>query len=318
MNRTQRILVALLLFQIVLSAVLLRPRKMDGGGGEPLLAGLTADDVIGLKIDGGESSSVELNRVDGVWSLPAVDDYPAKDTMLKGALDKLVKLDTKRLITRTASSHKRLQVSADEYVRRIEVTTSAGRTYALFLGSSPSYGATHVRLDGKDETYLAGDLSPWELGTTTTSWVDTAFVSVPEEEIASVVISNANGVVTIDHDTAGKWALADLAVGESQNDEAISSAVTRASSMTLQAPLGKTQKLEYGLDNALAIVKIQLKDGEPLTLTVGAQDAGDRTYVVKSSSSPYFVRVAEYSVKPLVENARSAYLAVPATPTLSP
>ena len=314
MNRTQRILIALLVFQVILSIVLLRPGKISGGG-EVLLAGVLADNVTSLIVDGRESGRVELHRVDGAWSLPAADDYPANDTRVKDALSKLLAIDTRRLITRTASSQKRLQVSADDYVRRIEIKTSAGNTYVLFLGSSPSYGATHVRLDGKDETYLAGQLSSWDLGTTAASWVDTAFVSVPEDQISSVVITNASGQVTLNHDTAGKWTLADLADGETQNDDAVKTTVTRVAAVMLQAPLGKTIKPEYGLDHPLAVVTVQRKDGDPETLTVGAQDATDRSYVLQSSSSPYFVRVAEYSVKPLVENARSAYLTAAATPT---
>lgn len=318
MNRTQRILAALLALQVILSVVLLRPRRISDSAGEKLLAGVAADDVTTVIIDGRESGTVELHKIDGSWTLPAVDDYPASDTRVKDALTKLVAIDTKRLITRTASSQKRLQVSAEEYVRRIEIKTSAGSSYVLLLGSSPSYGATHVRLASKDETYLAGDISSWEFGTTTTSWVDTAYVSVPEEQISSVTIKNALGQVTLNHDAAGSWALADLAGGETQNDEAVKTAVMRASSVTLQAPLGKTKKPEYGLDNPLTVVTIQRKDGDPLSLTVGAQDATDRSYVVQASSSPYFVRVAEYAVRPLVENARSAYLAVPATVTPKP
>ncbi|HOU24744.1 MAG TPA: hypothetical protein PLN42_10915, partial [Anaerolineae bacterium] len=68
MNRTQRILIALLVFQVILSIVLLRPGKISGGG-EVLLAGVAADNVTSLIVDGRESGRVELHRVNGVWSL---------------------------------------------------------------------------------------------------------------------------------------------------------------------------------------------------------------------------------------------------------
>lgn len=319
MNRIQRVLAFVLVLQVILSVVLLRPRKISGGAGEKLLAGVAAEDVISIIVDGGESGSVELRKTDGSWTLPAADNYPASDSKVSDALTKLVTFDTRRLITRTPASHKRLQVSNDEYVRRIEIKTAAGGDWVIFLGSSPSYGATHVRLDGKNETYLAGNASSWEFGTTAASWVDTTYVSVPEEQISSVTIKNGLGQVTLNHDTAGKWALADLAGGEVQNDDAVRTVVTRVSSVTLQAPLGKTIRPEYGLDKPLAVVTVQRKDGgDPLVLTVGAQDPTDRSYVVQSSTSTYVVRVAEYSVRQLVENARSAYLSPPATPTPKP
>jgi hypothetical protein len=47
---------------------------------------------------------------------------------------------------------------------------------------------------------------------------------------------------------------------------------------------------------------------------VGTQDAGDLSYVVDSSESPYYVRVSEFTVKDFVEKAREDFLVVPPTP----
>jgi hypothetical protein len=60
------------------------------------------------------------------------------------------------------------------------------------------------------------------------------------------------------------------------------------------------------------------------TLRVGAKDDKDGSFVVISSESPYYVRVAGYSVENFVEKARDYFLQAPptaapaSTPTQSP
>ena len=52
-----------------------------------------------------------------------------------------------------------------------------------------------------------------------------------------------------------------------------------------------------------------------VALLIGPFDPDDNSYAVISSESPYYVRVAEYSVKDLVENTRDDLLKVEPTPT---
>jgi hypothetical protein len=314
----QRVLAAILMMQVTLSVVLLWPRRGSTETGGPLIPGLAQPDVKLLAISDGDGGRIELKAAGGAWVLSGSDDYPANGANVATALDRIAALDTRRLITRTSSSHKRLQVSADDYVRRIELQMSGGTRHVLYMGSSPSYGATHVRLDGQDATYLANDVTPWEYATSAASWIDTKFVTISEDELAAVLVDNALGRVIFNREESGEWMLGDLAAGENQADETVKTAVARASSIVMQAPLGKTVLAEHGLDRPLAVITLQLKDGDPVTVLVGAQSASDRSYVVQASISPYLVRVSEYSVKTLVENGRSAYLAPQVTPSPAP
>jgi hypothetical protein len=52
-----------------------------------------------------------------------------------------------------------------------------------------------------------------------------------------------------------------------------------------------------------------------ITIHVGALDPDDESYVVGSSVSPYYVRVASYSLQDLVEKDREGFLQLPPTPT---
>lgn len=314
MNRTQQILAAALAIQILLSVVLFWPKRATTGSSGPLLPEVKKEDIVAITVTDNEGKSVQLRQVAGNWVLPEADDYPLKAERITQALDKIVGLTTQRLVTRTEASHKRLQVAADDFLRRLDLETASGAKYTLFLGSSPSYGNTHVRLDGRKETYLATNLTPWEFDSSPTIWVDTAYFNIPQDQITRITVTNPKGTFTLEKNTEGKWTLPDLTPGEELATETINLIVTRATSVTMLKPLGKEKRPEYGLDNPVAVVTLQ-KGEETITLSIGAQDPTDKSYVVNVSTSPYYVRVGEYMVKPLVEYGRENLFPPKVTPT---
>jgi len=313
MNRLQQILAGVLVVQVILAAVLLWPRAATGGI-ETLLAGVEAEDIVALVITDAQGNEIELHKMTGAWVLPQADDYPVKADSIQSVVDKMLAVDTQRLVTRTAASHTRLQVAADDFNRRVELETAGGTRHTLYVGSSPSYGATHVRLEGRDETYLTNSITQYDLGATPSSWVDTIYVQVPQDEIVGARLENAQGTVEFNKDEQGNWTLADLQIGEQIDAAGINSMVTRAASLTMLEPLGKEELPAYGLDDPKAVLTV-VKEAEQITIMVGAQDPNDRSYTVKASTSPYYVRVSEYTVQAMVENAREDFLQPPPTPT---
>ena len=315
MNRTQRILAAVLAVQIVLSVVTLWPRAARSDEGTALFPDLQAADVVALSIADNDGNSIQMRRVDGSWVLPDADDYPARTENIAPVLDKIVALDTRRLVTRTASSHKRLQVAAESFVRRLDLETAGGTKHTLYLGSSPSYGATHMRVEGRDETYLASNMTAWEFGTAPPSWIDNTYFSVAQDQLSAITVQNARGTLTFNRDAEGNWTLVELPVGEELAVDTVKQVVDRATSVTLLRPLGKASLPDYGMDNPLAVVTLQPKEGQPITLRIGAQDARDQSYAVHVSTSPYYVRVSEYFLQALVENGVNEFLVPEVTPT---
>jgi hypothetical protein len=83
-------------------------------------------------------------------------------------------------------------------------------------------------------------------------------------------------------------------------------------------PLGNAEIASYGLAQPAALATLMVKSGDAtksVTVAVGAKDAADSAYTVKSSDSPYYVKVAESDVKDLVEKKRAGFLGVSPTPT---
>jgi hypothetical protein len=321
MNRTNQILAAVLAVQIVLVAVAFWPRPASVAGGESLLAGLEAEQIARLTISDGTGKQIKLTNELGSWVLPEADDYPCAENKVPQFLEKIAALKTNRLVTQTPASHKRLKVADDAFERRIELELADGTTHRLYLGTSPSYGVSHVRVVGRDEVYLASMLAS-DAGVNASNWVDTLYFSVTQDQIVALTLENGNGRFEFEKDDAGAWTMKGLAADETLKENNVTSLVNRASSVQMLRPLGQEPQDDYGLETPNAVVTVETRDDEgnikSYTLSVGAQSEEDKSYVVISSESPYYVRVSDYTVKNFVERVRDDFLELPPTPTPEP
>lgn len=311
MKRYQQILGAVLVLQIALVAVVFWPRTTASGDeGGVMLEGVETTDVVALTIKDMDGKEIELRKSGDTWVLPNSGDYPVQADKVTGLLDKLVAITTGRLVTRTADSHKRLQVAADDFMRRIEIETLDGERRVIYLGSSPSYGAIHVRAEGENETFLTNEVSSWEANTAESSWIDTGYVSVDSETLVAVTLQNPNGQWSFEKDAEGNWTMVDLPAGETLNTNNVTSVVNQASRINMVRPLGQEEDPDYGLDQPTGVVTLRTTEGT-ITVEIGAQSAEDNSYVVKSSDSPYYVRVSEYGVKSLLDKTAGDFVVAP-------
>jgi hypothetical protein len=312
-KRHHMILAGVLVAQIALSVVVFWPRASTAGQSESLFPDVEAGDVTSLTIEDDQGNVIELAKVTGEWVLPEADDYPAQGDTVSSFLDKLLAISTGRLVTQSDTSHKRLQVAPDEFVRRISFETGDGTKETIYLGSSPQFGAMHFRQDGQSETYLTGELTSFDANASASAWIDTSYQSVTQEDVTRMTLENSNGSFVFEKDDEGNWTLADLGEDESLDETQVTSLLRRAAVVTMKAPLGREERPSYGTDAPNAVVTLETGD-KTVTLRVGAKDADAASYVVKSSESAYYVQVAEASVKALVENGRDAFLEEPPTP----
>jgi hypothetical protein len=313
---TTQILGALLVAQIALSVVLLWPRPAAAGASGAPLLGIKADDVTSLAVTDNQGNHLKLAKSGAQWVLPEAGDYPADATKITPVLNSLVDMKASRLVAQTPASYARLQVADNAYARRVDVETPAG-TRTVYVGTSGGGGSTHARLAGQNQVYLVSGLADWQLGADAASWTNPAYLTVPQTDVVAITLSNASGQLSFAKGADGAWTLQGLAAGETTDGQSVQGLLTAASYVTLVQPLGKTEDPSYGLGQPAAVVTLNTKSdsGEKTyTLTVGAYDPNDQTYIVKSSESPYFVRSRDAGLKDLVEKKRDGFLAAPATP----
>jgi hypothetical protein len=320
MNRTNQILAAVLVVQIALVAAVFWPRPAASlTGGESLFPDLDADQIVRLTVSDVDGNQIRLAKGDEGWVLPEADDYPTQENKVPDFLDKIAELKADRLVTQTPGSHKRLKVADKDFNRLIEFELADGTAHKLYLGTLPTFQVIHVRAGGQDEVYLASDLTTSDAGTQATNWVNGIYYSVVQDQIVAMTLENANGRLEFEKDEAGAWTMKGLAADEKLLENNVKSLATRAASLRMIRPLGKTETEEYGLKEPQAVVTVQTRDDEgqveTLTLRVGVQSEEDDSYVVISSESPYYVRVAAFSVNDYVDKKRDDYIELPVTPT---
>lgn len=313
MKRYQQILAGVLVLQIILTVVVFWPSPVATGEAEPLLKNVALEEVSSLAIADEQGNSILLEKEGEAWVMPEADDYPARSATVTSTLSKTLQLETGTVVARTPGSHKQLKVAENDFVRRVILETADERAYILYLGSSPSYGATHVRLKGEDETYLQRSVTSYDLSATANAWVDVNYLSVPPQAVTAMTVENAQGTLAFVKEGAA-WTLEGLAEDEEADAGQISALLNRAAAVRMAQPLGTTEDSAYGLDQPNATVTLALTD-TTRTLTIGAHDADDATYVVKSSASPYYVTVNEISLEQFVNATREDFIKAEPTPT---
>jgi hypothetical protein len=299
MNRVQQVLLALLVIQVVVAGAVYMPRNSAAQSG-PLLVDFKPENVAKIDIADYQNDQAQLAKDGSEWKLVLSDGsmFPTEPDKVNGVLDKLAAAKTNRLVTRTAASHKQLKVADDDFVRKVTLTTSGGGKSTLLLGTSPGTGVSHVRLVGKDDVYLAS-LDSYDYGATASAWINTAFLNVPENSVITMTMKNANGTYEFSRDASGKWSMKDW--GDKPFDtEKFIPLVSRLSTIRMLTPLGLKADAAYQLDNPLAVVTFTYKKSESespsVTLTIGAKDDKNNSYVVKSSASDYYMKVDVYFV----------------------
>lgn len=320
MNRTQRILTLILGIQIILIVVITWPRGGEVQAGKALLGELDPSQVSRILIEDADGNSITLEKSGVSWVLPEADDYPADSGKIEPMLQKLAAIQTNRLVTRTAGSHKRLGVADDDFQRRVTLESAGGESSVLFVGSSSGARATHVRTNGEDEVFLTGEISTFDVGASASSWIDTSYISLPSDQVTGMQIENANGIFVFEKDAeSGEWSMNDIPEGREINSGSITSLVNRLTSLNMVQPLGKQEQPEYGFDKPSAIVTL-IAPGENestrlYTIEIGAKLTESEDYYVRSTESEYIVQVAGFNLDALVNNTQEDFLQEVPTPT---
>jgi len=323
MTRWQKILTGLLVAQLALAVLVFWPRDSVQAAGQPLLAGLQPELVTAVTLADDQGNTVALARQDADWVLSSGGNYPANAESVNSLLQKLTAVETDRLITRTAGSLNRLQIADDNYVRRLDISTDDGQTTTVYLGSSPNFQATHIRIAGDNAVYLANDLTARDASAAPSDWIDTSYVKLAPEDITAVTVQNQNGAFAFTKSVTGEWTYAGLEEGETYNPARFNTILSRLSNLTLVAPLGTAEEAAYQMDAPQATVTIAADNGssaQTYTLHIGAQDVDSGNYTAKWSGADYYVTISSFSAQDMVTLTREDLLAAPATadPTPTP
>ena len=144
---------------------------------QPLL-GFALEDADKLIISDA-NQQVTLQKNNGSWQLPELQQLPVDATKLNSLLDKIKGTKLTWPMTNTASSHERFEVADDKFQRRVQIIQGDKTQAEILLGSSPGFKKVHLRRAGEEPVY-AVELSSFEFATSSKDWLDKNLLAAKE------------------------------------------------------------------------------------------------------------------------------------------
>ena len=324
MNRTQRLLAGVLAAQILLLALLYFtfPASRAAAKEQPLVPALASMTPQRLEIGDGTGATIALDREGGAWTLESPQGYPATASKVEKLIQDIEHLSAGRPVVTNRRNHAALKVADGEFERRIRIWEKAGGkpSAELFLGTSPRFQTSHVRLGGTDPVYEASGLSAYDVPADLGSWVERNLVPVAADSVLGVGISNRKGSFELAKKD-GHWSVRTPAARAraALDQQKVEALVRTLCGMSLESPAGPESEAAYGLSAPEATIVLSRSpaagdgaaaSGGALMLRIGAPvpgKEGDR-YAARSGFS-YAVTIAKYSADRALEAALPDLLA---------
>lgn len=291
----------------------------SGATNGPLLAvDFPAVDKILINQD--KDHQVVLARKNGHWVMPKDDNLPVNEDKLKTLIGKLKGLRHSWAVADTADSAKRFKVTDSDHQRKIVLSHNGTDLATVYLGTSPGFRRTHVRIGDKPAIYEEA-IATYEAPTASAQWLDKQLLKVSGKDL-KVIKGND---YTLDHDKSG-WTLAQLDAKHDTNSAQVSALLDDLKSIRIESVLGKGDKPAYHIDKPTLTLAFTKDDGKTLTYRFGVEETPApnpgkatkdakkapplKTYIVKSSARPEYFKLAQWQYQRLLDINRGV-LSVP-------
>jgi hypothetical protein len=301
MTRTQWILAGILAVQVLL-LIVAAPWSSGTGveGSRALMPELESFSPARVEIRESDERSVTLERDGDVWVLTDEGGYPADPSKVDDLLEDLEGIRVRRPVVTQNRYHDTFKVADDDYERRLRIWKDAGDDpeVELFVGTSPNYRVSHVRLGDDDRVFEARGVGAYDLRGDTLAWVKQVFVDVPFDDVTRFALSNGHGRIELAREE-GVW----KAIGPDGpvlDVASVDALVRSVASLRLSEPAGPLDMSAQGFDNPAATLEIAYRAGEEgaeevVEVRVGAEveEGGGKRYASRSGFD-YAVILSKY------------------------
>ncbi len=308
MNKVNRILVGVLAFQVLLVLfVNLRGEDTSIGTLEPLLPGLAGAKVERVRIfdrtsndpdetkeqraervKPGGKPSIELVKKGEAWVLASHFDYPVETQKVTDMVDKIEGMRSRAPIASGKARQKQLEVADDSYQRKV-VVTAGGKDTTFYVGAGAGQRQVSVRIAGSDDVHGVTGLTAYGVAAEPSAWVDTGYVDVQPDRIASFDVVNGKGSFHFEQgeDKAWKASTGGQPVTPPAGMELAKGEIGKLASKASKIYLAEPADAKRALDKPLATVTLRVKP-EPTQpgQEEGEGDAGAAEAVSTAESGP--------------------------------
>jgi hypothetical protein len=162
--------------------------------------------------------------------------------------------------------HDALKVAEDDNERHLRIWSDDDDDPAvdLFLGSSPNYRISHVRLGDDDRVYEVRGLGKYDLRADAKSWIENRLVDIASSDVASVRLKNGHGAFTLTHNDKGWAASSDRSAPAGDLDSSkVETFIRSVSGLRVSEPAGPLDEQAQGLEHPAAeLVVTSASSGE--------------------------------------------------------
>lgn len=303
MNKTNKILGSLLVAQVILIGLTwtMCQTKPTATGAKPIFdfksSQVTMMEVTSPSKKDKARETVKLVKKNDKWVVGTADDFPAKKENIVKVLDNLTRLKIREPIANNPSNYKALKVADKQHDREITLKTALV-TKSVIVGSGTGQ-SMYIRYTGDKNVYQAQGTTVWAIPSTTHSYIETKFIEVDKDKLSSVMIANPKGKLTFTKE-GESWKLDELPAGATLDNSKVKTLIEKASKVTIDEPIGKTLKPEYGLpgDTEVVLVSTENDAAKTTRYTIGAKK-GDQHYYLKSDENDFVVTISKYDTNQL-------------------
>ena len=126
MNKTQKILLGVLVAQLLLVVLVFWPKPKAVENRDAVFAERMAEEVSRFSVADGNGNEVTILKNGEDWMLSDPEGYPVESSKVDTMLDDLFNVHYGRFVAENKSSHDRLEVGQEKFNRRITLTYASG------------------------------------------------------------------------------------------------------------------------------------------------------------------------------------------------
>lgn len=237
-----------------------------------------------------DADPLVLQQEDGDWVIASMFDYPASQTQLTTLFETIDKLEVRSPISTHDYNHAEMDVAADTFSRKLELTDGSGDTVTVYVGSAQGRSA-HVRVDGDDNVFRVRGISS-AIPEQATRYFERDFQKVDVDSVRSLTINRPDEAPVTFERVDADWTLPGLTPdGKVVDQSKARSFVQSTLNLRMLNPEGTAVRPDMGLETGVRVTWTEEQEGGASVTgeyAVGAQAGEEASHVyLKSSTSPY-------------------------------
>lgn len=300
MHKTIQYLGILLVIQLLILAIVL----FGKGSADPEESGqfldfdiATIDSVVIKDAD----AELTLSKDGGGWQLPDFANLPVQGDQVENVLRDLAALKVDWPVATTDSAAKRFEVQMENAQRSIKLKNDMEIVANLYLGTSPGYRKSHVRLSDSDDIY-ALEFAQHRVSSKHEDWLDKSILQY-KGELKQVNVGEIQAMLNKETDE-GVWSLSNASGEKPIDPEKIAKWVKRYNNLQISKLVGADKRSEIISLEPVLTANLSGADGSSTRIFYQQ----DEQYFVTTGGQELVFEMSSYEAKPIVEVTEEAFV----------